>query len=157
MLDAAALIEKHRGKGVFVDANLLVLWLVGSINANRVATFKRTRDFNAEDFRILSRLMAYFGGPLVTTPHVLSQVSDLTDLAGSEGVRVRALLRNTVLEMVQGRYDAARYLVEHSLFARPGLGDASVAAVPWVTTQLTSTISGRWDGATEAGLQQMLL
>jgi DNA-binding GntR family transcriptional regulator len=39
MLDAAGLIEKHRGKGVFVDTNLLVLLLVG-LKPRRIPNFK---------------------------------------------------------------------------------------------------------------------
>jgi hypothetical protein len=34
MLDAAGLIEKHRAKGVLVDANLLVLLLVGRLTGS---------------------------------------------------------------------------------------------------------------------------
>jgi len=128
MLDAGALITKHRGKGVFVDTNLLVLLVVGSVNPNRVATFKRTQDFTLGDFRMLSRLVDWFGKPLVTTPHVLSQVSDLTDLAGPEAIVARELLKSTI-EVVEERYDEARRLVVHPLFRRFGLGDASVAAV----------------------------
>jgi hypothetical protein len=41
-LDAKALIEKHRAKGVLVDTNLLVLLLVGAVNKQRIPRFKRT-------------------------------------------------------------------------------------------------------------------
>jgi hypothetical protein len=50
MPDGAALITKHRGKGVFVDTNLLVLLLVGSVNSARIPNFKRTQDFTIDDF-----------------------------------------------------------------------------------------------------------
>ena len=128
MLDAVALIEKHRGKGVFVDTNLLVLWLVGSVNTKRIRDFKRTQDFTVGDFHTLSRLVAWFGTPLVSTPHVLSQVSDLTDLSGQEGAVIRQLLKSTI-EVVEETYDTAKQLVQHPLFERFGLGDASVAMV----------------------------
>jgi len=81
MLDAAALIDKHRAKGVLVDTNLLVLFLIGLVNKRRILSFKRTQYFTVEDFDLLSRLIDWLGR-LVTTPHVLSPVSDLTDLAG---------------------------------------------------------------------------
>jgi hypothetical protein len=128
MLDALALIEKHRGKGVFVDANLLVLLLVGRVNPQRIRNFKRTQDFQLEDFYTLSRLVDWFGAPLVATPHVLSQVSDLTDLSGSELVVIRELFKVTV-ETVKEEHDTARQLVQHPLFGRFGLGDASIASV----------------------------
>jgi hypothetical protein len=40
MLDAQALIEKRRSKGVLVDTNLIVLLLVGSVNKRHIGTFK---------------------------------------------------------------------------------------------------------------------
>jgi len=71
MLDAAALIEKHKRKGVFIDTNLLVLLLVGLVNPERIISLKRTQDYAVEDFAILRKLVDWFGKPLVTTPHVL--------------------------------------------------------------------------------------
>jgi hypothetical protein len=53
MLDARALIGKHRSKGVLVDTNLLVLLLVGLVNKRRIRRFKRTRDFTPADFDLL--------------------------------------------------------------------------------------------------------
>ncbi len=84
MLDVPGLLRKHRGKGVLVDANLLVLLLVGTVNRRRIGDFKRTQSFTAEDFDLLRKLIAHLGPRMVATPHVLSQVSDLTDLKGRE-------------------------------------------------------------------------
>lgn len=128
MLDAAALITKHRGRGVFIDTNLLVLLLVGLVNPSRIPKFKRTQDFSIEDFRVLSKLVEWFGRPLVATPHVLSQVSDLTDLSGREAILVRELFRS-IVDQIEEQHDNARRLVLHPLFERFGLGDASVAEV----------------------------
>ena len=72
--------------------------------------------------------MEWFGKPVVATPHVLSQVSDLTDLSGQEAIRVRELFRS-IVEEIEERHDAARRLVLHPLFERFGLGDASIAQV----------------------------
>lgn len=63
-------------KGVLVDTNLLVLYLVGLVNKKRIETFKRTQGFDVEDFERLTNLINYLGPRLVATPHVLSQVSD---------------------------------------------------------------------------------
>jgi hypothetical protein len=127
MLDAGALIEKHRSKGVLVDSNLLVLLLVGLVNRQRILDFKRTQSFEVEDFDTLSRLVAWFG-KLFTTPHVLSQVSDLADLTGKEQERVRRLLRSMV-EQMEESYDPSKDLVTHPLFPRLGLADAAIAMV----------------------------
>lgn len=128
MLDAGALIEKHRGKGVFVDANLLVLLLVGLVSPQRILTFKRTQNFRIDDFKTLSRLVDWFGEPLVATPHILSQVSDLTDLSGSERGIICEIFKRSV-ETIREEQDPAKQLIRHPLFDRFGLGDTSIAAV----------------------------
>lgn len=127
MLDAAALIEKHRSKGVLVDTNLLVLLLVGLVNKRRILDFKRTQNFTVEDFDTLSRLTSCFG-KLVATPHVLSQVSDLTDLAGKDLVLIRKLFIDLV-EQMEEHCAPTKELVRDALFTRLGLTDAAVATV----------------------------
>jgi hypothetical protein len=121
MLDAGALIEKHRSKGVWVDANLLILLLVVLVNRRRILDFKRTQNFTVEDFDTLSRLITWFG-KLVTTPHLLGQVSDLTDLPGKDLRTIRKLFSSLVQKMEEP-YDASKALVTDDLFSRLGLTD----------------------------------
>ena len=127
MLDAEALIKKHQAKGVLVDANLLVLYLVGLVNRRRIPTFKRTQNFTIEDFDLLTRLIEWFG-KLFATPHVLSQTSDLTDLRGKERIEVRRLFKVAV-EKIEESYDPSRVLVADPMFERFGLTDAAIATV----------------------------
>jgi hypothetical protein len=128
MLDAGALIEKHKGKGVLVDANLLVLLLIGRLDRRRIPAFKRTQAFTIEDYELLERLIARFG-KLIATPHVLSQVSDLTNLKGKELRRSRRLFSLVVEGQIEERYDASRVLVASPLFERLGLTDAAIATI----------------------------
>ena len=78
-LDAGALIEKHRARGVLVNSNLLVLLLVSQVDPRQIWQFTRTENFTGDDFRLLASLIAWFGK--LITPHVLAQLSDLTDEA----------------------------------------------------------------------------
>lgn len=73
------------------------------------------------------RLVRWFG-KLVATPHVLSQVSDLTDLRGDELVAIRKLFKSLV-EQIDECYDTSRSLVANPLFERFGLTDATIATV----------------------------
>jgi hypothetical protein len=125
MLDATALIEKHRAKGVLVDTNLLVLFLVGMVNRQRIPNFKRTGDFTIKDYDLLVRLIDWFG-KLIATPHVLSQVSDLADLTGNELTMVRRLFK-ALVERIDESYDSSRLLVGDPAFERFGLTDAAIA------------------------------
>lgn len=127
MLDAGALIEKHRGKGVLVDSNLLVLFVVGTVNRSRIQTSKRTSGFTGDDFELLTRLIGLFG-KLIATPHVLSQVSDLTDLKHEELRRSRQVFAALVQELEEVR-DASVDLIAHPVFERLGLADAAIATV----------------------------
>jgi hypothetical protein len=116
MLDALALIQKHQAKGVLVDTNLLVLFLVGAVNKRRIPRFKRTQDYTIEDFDLLKSLIGWFG-KLITTPHVLSQVSDLADLPGQEQREIRRVFK-WVAEQVEESYDQTRVLVADPMFER---------------------------------------
>jgi hypothetical protein len=128
MLDANALIEKHRAKGVLVDTNLLVLLLVGRVNRHRILKFKRTENFTIQDYDLLVRLIKWFGR-LIAAPHVLSQVSDLTDLPGKELHTIRELFKSLVIEDIQETYDESHTLVRDPTFGRFGLADAAIAAI----------------------------
>ena len=127
MLDAEGLIEKHRAKGVLVDTSLLVLFLVGTVNRRRILNFKRTEDFTVEDYDVLVRLIGWFG-KLIATPHVLSQVSDLTDLSGNELSEVREVFK-ALVEQIEESYDTSRLIVGDPAFERHGLTDAAIATV----------------------------
>jgi hypothetical protein len=127
MLDAEALITKHRAKGVLVDTNLLVLLLVGTVNRQRILNFKRTGDFTPEDYDLLVRLVVWFG-KIFSTPHVLSQVSDLTDLTGHELTAVRAIFK-ALVEQIEEEYDVSQTLMKDPLYQRFGLTDSAIGAV----------------------------
>jgi predicted nucleic acid-binding protein len=121
------LIQKHRAGGLLVDANLLVLYLVGRTNKQRISTFKRTQMYTIEDFELLERLMAQFGS-LVTTPHLLTEVSNLATLHTDELQILRRLFKETVFQM-QEFYDESRSVVADAAFERLGLTDAAVATL----------------------------
>ena len=66
---------------LLVDTNMLVLFAVGRVNRGRIETFKRTRKFASRDFDLLLRVLGRWRtGTLYTVPHVLAEVSNLTDL-----------------------------------------------------------------------------
>jgi hypothetical protein len=46
--------------GLLVDTNLLVLLTVGTVNRNRIDTFKRTRQYSQADYDLLLKFVAQF-------------------------------------------------------------------------------------------------
>ena len=97
------------------------------MNKSRISSFKRTQSYNTEDFELLERLLGHFG-KLVTTPHVLTQVSDLATLQGKELSAIRALFKIEV-EVMEERYEGSRELVRDVSFERLGLTDAAIATL----------------------------
>jgi hypothetical protein len=121
------LIEKHHANGLLIDTNLLLLYLVGRTNKNRIQTFKRTQQYTIEDFDLLLNLIFHFT-TLITTPHVLSELSNLATLHGAEFSRLRTLFKETV-EQTKELYDESRFVVSDVDFNRLGLADAAIASV----------------------------
>lgn len=76
------LFQKYRQKGVIVDTNLLLLYFVGMFASDQIEKFKRTRSkgYTFEDFILLSKLLDQFQ-TVVTTPHVLTEISNLSDFS----------------------------------------------------------------------------
>ena len=72
------LIDKYKSKGVLFDANLALLYLVGSHDLRLVGDgkFNKLSSYTADDYRLLLRLKSKFK-KAITTPHVLTEVSNL--------------------------------------------------------------------------------
>ena len=69
-------LARHRNSGVAIDTQLLLLLWIGRFDRRQIGTFKRLRHYTEEDFDLLVGLLAHCPR-LVTTPNVLTQVSDL--------------------------------------------------------------------------------
>jgi hypothetical protein len=74
---AETLVERFRPNGLLVDTNLLLLYAIGRYHEAILErrSFGRVDAYTKEDFELLGRLMSIFG-KLVTTPHVLTEVSN---------------------------------------------------------------------------------
>lgn len=74
---AEILIDRFRSKGVLIDANLLLLYVVGRYDDGiiRRGAFNRLSAYGFEDYSLLRGLMLLFNR-YVTTPHVLTEVSN---------------------------------------------------------------------------------
>lgn len=127
MLDfLEARLGPYRRRGLLLDSNLLLLYIVGQTDRNLVGSFKRTRSFTDADFRLLVLLTTLFES-LVTTPHVLTEVNGLTNaLTGSYRVDVRARLAADVAVLDERQVPAVS-LVDTSAFKGLGLTDSALA------------------------------
>jgi len=127
MVEWVPFLQNARINGILIDSNLLVLLIVGAVNRERIARFKRTSKYTSSDYDLLLGLLSDF--PLwCTVPHVLTEVSNLTDLYGPELVSARRLLQQqiTVLEEIPVTSSDACGV---ECYERLGLTDAGIELV----------------------------
>lgn len=112
---------------LLIDSNLLVLFLVGSVDPRQIEQFKRPRQYTPEDFKLLCSFAAGFNS-LVTTPNILTEASNLTgQLAGPLRGRVFAALATlTRAPTSVERYFPSADVVEELAFLSLGLTDAAI-------------------------------
>lgn len=113
---------------LFIDANLIVLLVVGLVGRELIAKHRRTRTFTVEDYDRLTRAI-YRVGSVRVTPNTLTEASNLLGQHG-EPQRSRLLLKLRALieqspEIVVASVDAVR----HDVFPRLGLTDAALLEV----------------------------
>jgi hypothetical protein len=72
------LFARHRGKGIVLDSNLLLVFLSGAQSIALFGRFKRLGDYTVGDYDLLVRLLDSFR-TLVLTPHILTEVSNLAN------------------------------------------------------------------------------
>ncbi len=75
------LISKYENKGVLIDANLLLMYFLGFYDLRTMCAFKRTEKYSDEDWVLMRRLTSLFK-KIVTTPNVITEVSNLAGQLG---------------------------------------------------------------------------
>jgi hypothetical protein len=113
-------------KGIVLDTNVFVLFVVGHYDRECVPKIKRSRGFDIDDVARLASLLALTRNLLVTTA-ILAETCNLLDRDNRDHdqrifAALRALLRNA-----KEHHTAATQLADHPLFLRFGFADCSVA------------------------------
>ena len=108
--------------GAFIDANLLVLMVVGSLDRSAIPRHRRARQFTAEDY---DRLMGIVGGMkrIFVTPNVLTEASNL--LANRSDPRFLQRL-GSLIENSDEVVIASETAAGNRMFSRLGLSDAAL-------------------------------
>jgi predicted nucleic acid-binding protein len=126
MTELVDLVNKHRAHGLLIDTNLFLLYLVGLTSEHRIAKFNRTQRFTIQDFRILTQFVNQFR-TIVTTPHILTEISNLANLRQPELQLLRSRFR-AVVEKTNEIQAASRELMADDAFPSLGLTDAAIIA-----------------------------
>ena len=123
--------------GIFVDANLLVLFVVGSTDTRLIAKHRRLRTYEPEDYERVAEMVSRAGRVLVT-PNTLTEASNLLAQHGEpDRSRFLATLKSLIelsREVVVASSDAAA----NPDFPRLGLTDAVLLEVASASTPLVT-------------------
>ena len=119
------LIEKYASRGVLVDTNILLLFVVGAFDRELIPRFKRTSHFAPEDYDLLARLLRVFHRT-ITTPNVLTEVSNLTAQLGEPAKTGCMRLLAQGIALLDEHYVASAEAAPTALFPRLGLTDAGI-------------------------------
>lgn len=110
---------------LLVDSNLLVLYVVGTVNPDRIATFKRTSRYNIQHFRYLAGIL-HQCSRLRAVPHALAEVSNLVDLKGRERGLALDILK-TLIGVLEEENLSSAEAAQGSIYSTLGLTDSSIA------------------------------
>jgi rRNA-processing protein FCF1 len=119
------LIAKHRRKGILVDTNILLLYLVGSVSIDLIGRHKRTEKYAPEDYKRLDALLAQFDR-VVTTPQVLTEASNLAAQVAEPARDDIVAAMSRAVDAMKERHVAAIRLVREDCFIDFGLTDAGI-------------------------------
>ena len=140
--------EPRSRSGLFIDANLLVLLIVGSVGRDLIAKHRRLQAYSDEDFDILIDVIDPVGRVFVT-PNTLTEASNLLAQHGDPERshffdRLRFIIKES-REIVVASVDAAN----NKAFGRLGLTDAALLEVVTKETPLITVDAGLYLAALE--------
>jgi len=116
------LVNKHKKNGAFLDANLALLLLVGQVDRNHIALFKRTSSYTAEDYLALVAILKNFRR-IVTTPNVLTEVNNLAGALAGKHKDAFMLKFSRYIESSEERYFQSNLAMKEPGFLRYGITD----------------------------------
>ena len=123
--NSRSLIAAYAGWPVLLDSNLLLLRWCASLDLSLLKTFKRLQGFTANDAMILEEVLADLGA-VKTTPHVLTEVSNLANALPSWKKLAWTQHLASHVDLVEEHWEPATEILEDRALAVFGLTDAAL-------------------------------
>lgn len=121
-------LVKYKNKGIVIDTNILLLWIVGEVNRARIVKFKRTQQFVPEDFDLLLEIISHFN-QIITTPNILTEVNSLMNQLGEpERSQALAVFAQGIPQLNE-KYLESQEIVTEESFVKFGLTDCGIVKI----------------------------
>ena len=121
---------------IVIDANLLVLLVVGAVDRRLIGKHRRVKNFALEDYDLLLDLLQETPHPVVVTPNTLTEASNLL-----EDRQDRRFLRQLkeFIEVGEEVVVASSVASNNRAYERLGLSDAVILEIVSVDRLLITT------------------
>jgi hypothetical protein len=110
-----------------LDANLLVLLIVGSAQRSYIKKHRRLRAYNENDLNILLEFISPMSA-IIVTPNILTEASNLASQTAEPARTQIARVFQSFVERFQERYVDSKRAVVQPEFPRLWLADSGVLA-----------------------------
>ena len=120
-----SLIVRHKGSGVLVDANLLLVYVVGLSDASWIQSFERTRGYTKDDFRLLAAFLRRFDR-VITTPNILTEVNNLANKLSSDRLDLFMRVLKNRIGLLDEQFIKSSLASDHEYFSKCGITDAGI-------------------------------
>jgi hypothetical protein len=114
------LVGKYKKKGIFVDSEVLLLFIVGSKDPNLIRKTGCTEKFDENDFILVSEFIEAFDYK-ITSPHILTEVSDLL----GESNDFHTILQ-IYINLAEEKILTSREIAKSPSFLKFGLADSAI-------------------------------
>jgi hypothetical protein len=123
------LLQRYKNGPVLIDANLLLLYVTGKTDRRIIPRFQRTQKYTVRDFDLLQRLLEQVFRIVLTTPNILTEVSNLaTKLSESERPLFFDQMKQCIASLDE-RYCHSRTAASDRNYRTLGLTDAGILTV----------------------------
>jgi len=121
----AKIIEEYSRKGLLIDTNLLLLYVIGYYDKNRIIQFKRTNKFSINDYELLIVFLRHFD-KIVTTPNILTEVSNLLNQLSEKLKEDNYSCFSEIINSLDEQYTASAVTSQLQHFIKFGLTDSDI-------------------------------
>lgn len=119
------IIAPYRDKGVLVDTNILLLFLVGLFDTKLISNFKHTKKFTVEDYETLDAFLSNFNS-FITTPNIITEVANLSGHLAEDRKEEFSHVFARMIKQLQEFYLVSAEVVEMREFAKLGITDTGI-------------------------------
>ena len=116
---------RYATRGVILDTNVFLVWLIGQTDPVLIQQFKRTSTYSPEDYALLAKLIIQSRG-LCVTPHIITEACNHLDTLNKR-LNFQIFTRlEAILSIIKERRSESRFLSAVPGFKYLGLADIAI-------------------------------